>query len=208
MNPQPSRKTLFLSCQTRNCYGDGPRFAKVTLSEALVARILALNEVAKSNDLLGAIVEYPVDTWDGIMDFGIVEDTLVVRPEGFFWSAIARHADFVVETATLPITVLRDFLQSSDICLVYADGCSELGITTAVRESLMNEARLSRTQAPAVLDAISNCEDSTAAISQLLALLHVSSTQFSTPDCPDCLCVQDGHCLCIPSKPAAGASAL
>lgn len=25
---------------------------------------------------------------------------------------------------------------------------------------------------------------------------------FLTPDCPDCACVQDGHCLCIPSKPA------
>lgn len=26
---------------------------------------------------------------------------------------------------------------------------------------------------------------------------------FQTPDCPDCACVQDGQCLCIPSKPAA-----
>lgn len=26
---------------------------------------------------------------------------------------------------------------------------------------------------------------------------------FSTPDCPDCAYVQDGQCLCIPSKPAA-----
>lgn len=26
---------------------------------------------------------------------------------------------------------------------------------------------------------------------------------FLTPDCPDCACVQDGQCLCIPSKPAA-----
>ena len=26
---------------------------------------------------------------------------------------------------------------------------------------------------------------------------------FITPDCPDCACVQDGQCLCIPSKPAA-----
>ena len=25
---------------------------------------------------------------------------------------------------------------------------------------------------------------------------------FLTPDCPDCACVQDGQCLCIPSKPA------
>lgn len=25
---------------------------------------------------------------------------------------------------------------------------------------------------------------------------------FLTPDCPDCACVQDGRCLCIPSKPA------
>ncbi|MGE8122539.1 hypothetical protein [Pseudomonas fulva] len=26
---------------------------------------------------------------------------------------------------------------------------------------------------------------------------------FRTPDCPECACVQDGDCLCIPSKPSA-----
>lgn len=26
---------------------------------------------------------------------------------------------------------------------------------------------------------------------------------FRTPDCPDCACVQDGQCLCSPSKPSA-----
>lgn len=26
---------------------------------------------------------------------------------------------------------------------------------------------------------------------------------FQTPDCPDCACVQDGQCLCTPSKPSA-----
>jgi hypothetical protein len=31
--------------------------------------------------------------------------------------------------------------------------------------------------------------------------------EFSTPDCPDCGCVQDGQCLCTPSKPPAGAAA-
>lgn len=28
-------------------------------------------------------------------------------------------------------------------------------------------------------------------------------SEFTTPDCVVCGCVQDGHCLCIPSKPAA-----
>lgn len=28
--------------------------------------------------------------------------------------------------------------------------------------------------------------------------------EFSVPDCPDCACVQDGECLCIPSKPELG----
>lgn len=28
------------------------------------------------------------------------------------------------------------------------------------------------------------------------------ATEFSTPDCPDCACVQDGQCLCTPSKPS------
>ena len=35
------------------------------------------------------------------------------------------------------------------------------------------------------------------------ALAQKSSSEFQTPDCPDCACVQDGQCLCIPSKPAA-----
>ena len=30
---------------------------------------------------------------------------------------------------------------------------------------------------------------------------------FTTPDCPDCACVQDGQCLCTPSKPSAEPSA-
>ena len=39
---------------------------------------------------------------------------------------------------------------------------------------------------------------------RLRALLdRPAKVEFSTPDCPDCACVQDGHCLCIPSKPAA-----
>lgn len=38
--------------------------------------------------------------------------------------------------------------------------------------------------------------------SELRALLN-KEVDFLTPDCPDCACVQDGQCLCIPSKPAA-----
>ena len=37
---------------------------------------------------------------------------------------------------------------------------------------------------------------------ELRALLD-KEVDFLTPDCPDCACVQDGQCLCIPSKPAA-----
>ena len=37
---------------------------------------------------------------------------------------------------------------------------------------------------------------------ELRALLD-KQVNFLTPDCPDCACVQDGQCLCIPSKPAA-----
>ena len=40
------------------------------------------------------------------------------------------------------------------------------------------------------------------AIAELRALLD-KQVNFLTPDCPDCACVQDGQCLCIPSKPAA-----
>lgn len=41
-----------------------------------------------------------------------------------------------------------------------------------------------------------------AAMEELRALLD-KEVDFLTPDCPDCACVQDGQCLCIPSKPAA-----
>lgn len=30
-------------------------------------------------------------------------------------------------------------------------------------------------------------------------------SEFAVPDCPECGCVQDGQCLCTPSKPAASA---
>jgi len=39
-------------------------------------------------------------------------------------------------------------------------------------------------------------------VAELRALLD-APVGFSTPDCPDCACVQDGNCLCTPSKPAA-----
>ena len=39
---------------------------------------------------------------------------------------------------------------------------------------------------------------------ELRALLDApAKAEFSIPDCPDCACVQDGQCHCIPSKPAA-----
>lgn len=38
---------------------------------------------------------------------------------------------------------------------------------------------------------------------QALRALLDRPVNFLTPDCPDCACVQDGQCLCIPSKPAA-----
>ena len=41
-----------------------------------------------------------------------------------------------------------------------------------------------------------------AAMEELRALLD-RPVNFLTPDCPDCACVQDGQCLCIPSKPAS-----
>ena len=37
--------------------------------------------------------------------------------------------------------------------------------------------------------------------SDLRAIID-KQVNFLTPDCPDCACVQDGQCLCIPSKPA------
>ena len=37
--------------------------------------------------------------------------------------------------------------------------------------------------------------------SDLRAIID-NPVNFLTPDCPDCACVQDGQCLCIPSKPA------
>lgn len=41
-------------------------------------------------------------------------------------------------------------------------------------------------------------------VAELRALLDApAKAEFSIPDCPDCACVQDGQCLCIPSKPAA-----
>lgn len=40
------------------------------------------------------------------------------------------------------------------------------------------------------------------ALSKLLGLPE-QPQPFQTPDCPDCACVQDGQCLCTPSKPSA-----
>lgn len=209
MNLKPAPKTLFLNVYVLNSTGEGPRFATVTVTDELVKRILKLSDLVHFNGLLSAVVEESVSEWDADDEYRIECDVLDVRLDSFFWRAYSSRGDFAVETGTMPIEILRQFHQSTDNFLVYADGCSDLGLTMIVRESLMNEARLASIPASvADLDAIANCEDSSAAISQLLALLHWSSTQFSTPDCPDCLCVQDGHCLCIPSKPPAGASAL
>lgn len=33
-----------------------------------------------------------------------------------------------------------------------------------------------------------------------------AESTFTTPDCPECGCVQDGQCLCNPSKPSADPS--
>lgn len=40
-------------------------------------------------------------------------------------------------------------------------------------------------------------------MAQKLRAIIDKPVNFLTPDCPDCACVQDGQCLCIPSKPAA-----
>ncbi|MBI6913213.1 hypothetical protein JET72_04755 [Pseudomonas juntendi] len=42
-------------------------------------------------------------------------------------------------------------------------------------------------------------------MTQIDAALSASAEHkpFRTPDCPECACVQDGNCLCIPSKPSA-----
>ena len=52
------------------------------------------------------------------------------------------------------------------------------------------------------VQAIINTSQMQPALNELRALLD-KEVDFLTPDCPDCACVQDGHCLCIPSKPAA-----
>lgn len=55
-----------------------------------------------------------------------------------------------------------------------------------------------------VLDAIGREPLDLDAVLRLRALLDApAKAEFSIPDCPDCACVQDGQCLCIPSKPAA-----
>lgn len=46
-------------------------------------------------------------------------------------------------------------------------------------------------------------------MTQIDAALSASAEHkpFRTPDCPECACVQDGNCLCIPSAPSAEPSA-
>ena len=60
----------------------------------------------------------------------------------------------------------------------------------------------------AILGAAVNIPDGMYARAQHLAKEELGAlldkpVNFLTPDCPDCACVQDGQCLCIPSKPAA-----
>lgn len=54
----------------------------------------------------------------------------------------------------------------------------------------------------ALRDALTIRFDTDSHVKKLRALLD-KEVNFLTPDCPDCACVQDGQCLCIPSKPAA-----
>lgn len=84
-------------------------------------------------------------------------------------------------------------------------------VKRTVRLAEKYAAQLAEADAP-LREALECCKnyDSPAVIGAILQAAISSREEpkpFRVPDCPDCACVQDGQCLCEPSKPSAEPSA-
>ena len=87
-----------------------------------------------------------------------------------------------------------------------ATGLGFMNVTTAIstlRAQLAERDALLREVAPAVSTWVNGKKSELRARIDAVLSASAEPKPFRVPDCPDCACVQDGQCLCTPSKPSA-----
>lgn len=91
-------------------WGDGPRWAKVHVTQAFVDQVHSLQTKCLEFNAQMAVHESP-EQWDGEDELRLQGDELNVSHLSFWFSARPKHADYAVETRILDI---RDFFDAID----------------------------------------------------------------------------------------------
>lgn len=101
---------LILEAYAVSDHGDGPSWAVVELTPALVDRIEVLSLICSEHRLQSVSVAGGPDEWDCEDELRLRYDALVVHGSSFWYEAQPKYNDYEVETRLMEVQTLRKAL--------------------------------------------------------------------------------------------------
>lgn len=117
-------RTAYLSVHATSEYGDHPRFARLTIDQALIDHLTQLSALCIEKQLNRVTVNGSPDAWgaaEDTEDLRLQGDELVVDLDSFWFTSDPKHADYSIETEMLSYRELKTALEA------YPDGIVHLG---------------------------------------------------------------------------------
>lgn len=99
-------KTRILEAYAKSEYGDGPAWAKVTLTPERIRQLTNLSNLCLEHQLCSVTVLEAPDEWDMEDEIRLVGDETVVSGSSVWFTCYPKHADYECETRITDIATL------------------------------------------------------------------------------------------------------
>lgn len=139
--------TIYVNAFSCDEFGDGPSWAKLTLTQAFIDTVLELQALCNTKDLDQTTKSWAVDAWGSREDLNLRDEDLAVGKHSWWIRARPKHADYDCETRMLDISwllealskrVSTDFLAWKKDVLLY----DSAGNITGMLDELVDDGQL------------------------------------------------------------------
>jgi len=94
---------LYIDAFSCDAYGEGPAWARVSLTQEFLDELLRLRELCENNRISKVTKHYHADEWDRSESLRIQDDTLEIGWTSWWFRAQPKHTDYHVETRLINI---------------------------------------------------------------------------------------------------------
>lgn len=98
---------MYVDAYTCDYYGEGPAWAKVTLTQQFLDQMLRMQRICKQQDVDIVTKSWAPEKWEREEQLNFEGDDLYVTADSWWFRARPKHADYAVETRNVDI---RDML--------------------------------------------------------------------------------------------------